>query len=143
MRGETSAVVSVSGALGLHSASLAQDVVVSCAVHAHEPGRGKVGPPLVEVQAGLHDLMERGEIETSRGPKRRFSLPLTIPRAQLWGPASPVLYHATITLRTADGTLLDVATDRFGLRTLDIDGPYFVLNGARHFMNGMGDDCKR
>ena len=142
MRGETSADVSVSGALGLHSASLAQDVVVSCAVHAHEPGRSKVGPPLVEVQAGLH-LMERGEIETSRGPKRRFSIPLTIPRAQLWGPASPVLYHATVTLRTADGTLIDVATDRFGLRTLAIDGPYFVLNGARHFMNGMGDDCKR
>ena len=52
-----------------------------------------------------------------------------------------MLYHATVTLRsTVDGTLLDTVTDRFGLRTLEIDGPYFVLNGARHFLLGMGDD---
>jgi beta-galactosidase/beta-glucuronidase len=58
----------------------------------------------------------------------RFKVLLTMPRARLWGPSSPVLYHATVTLRSAvDGTLLDTVTDRFGVRTLDIGR---ALSGA-------------
>ena len=135
--------ISISGKLGPQSSALAQDVILSCTIHAHDSVKGKSGAPLVTLEVPLASVMavnQRQALQDSP-EARHFSLPLTIPRAQLWGPWSPVLFHATITLQSAvDGTVIDVETDRFGLRTLKIDGPYFVLNGARHFMLGMGDD---
>jgi hypothetical protein len=129
--GETSADISVTGTLGEHSYAMAEAVVLSCVIHEHDPERGKSGAPLVEIEARLDSFMDIPHGKSAG----RFKVLLTMPRARLWGPSSPVLYHATVTLRSAvDGTLLDTVTDRFGVRTLDIDGPYFVLNGARHFL---------
>ena len=139
--GDTRAEVDISASLALPDIADASGVRVSCTIHAHDAELGgKSGAPLVEFTSFLDKLVSaRSSNDVAELGRRRMSFPLTIPRARLWGPSTPVLYHATVTLHSPDGAVLDRVTDRFGLRTLVIDGPFFVLNGARHFMHGMGD----
>jgi hypothetical protein len=93
-------------------------------------------------------------------------LTLDIAAPNLWSPDSPALYHADLRLiRTTPttnlsttpsitpSTALDASASRtiitealsrahvrFGLREIEINGQYFMLNGNRHFLVGTGDD---
>ena len=62
---------------------------------------------------------------------------VAIPEVKLWSPESRALYVAVVTLRTGG----DVASTRFGVRTIGRDGHKFMLNGLRLFLNGFGDDA--
>ena len=150
--GATDATVSVGGTVSAEAAtdeSLTRGVVLSCTVHAHIPGLGQGPEPIATVfEAPLADLLilrnseDQAAAAAMAGETRRtaFAFELDLSHVQLWGPGTPALYYATVTLRSADGSLLDSARERFGLRTIVVDGPFFLLNGKRHFMSGMGDD---
>ncbi|MBW3091282.1 glycoside hydrolase family 2 TIM barrel-domain containing protein [Bifidobacterium miconisargentati] len=61
----------------------------------------------------------------------------TIPHVRPWSPAAPALYTARIELCTAVGTVLDIHTERFGIRTLTCDAEHGLrLNGGRLLLNG-------
>ena len=76
------------------------------------------------------------------------SLEMTIPHARLWwcnGMGESHLYTVEVALLAADGTLMDVRTQRLGLRTIALIEPElaggdtgftFVLNGERVFCKG-------
>lgn len=63
------------------------------------------------------------------GGTHRFSVPVAVPEARLWTPDQPALYTLKAELRR-DGQVLQLATTRFGIRTLAYDDKLgFVLNG--------------
>lgn len=73
-------------------------------------------------------------------PDNELLLNATIPNAKLWTPETPYLYTARLSLLQG-GNVLDQQQTRFGLRTIEIKGTNFYLNGKKYFLNGYGDDA--
>ena len=62
-----------------------------------------------------------------------------IPQAGLWTPDEPTLYVAALSV--LDGQeVVDRVESRFGIRQIEVRGPYLLLNGKRLFLRGYGDD---
>ena len=76
----------------------------------------------------------------------RMTLNLTIPHAQLWAPgtqaAQAALYVANLTLSVGGSGSPPPAmrSTRFGVRSLDTNGPRILFNGEPLFLRGYGDD---
>lgn len=62
---------------------------------------------------------------------------MKIPAPQLWDTEHPNLYRAEVLLLREDGSVADVVTERFGIRTIEI-GPSFglKLNGKKTLLKG-------
>lgn len=58
---------------------------------------------------------------------------------RLWSPETPDLYIADVTLLSG-GTPVHGWQERFGVRTLEVRGDRFYLNGKPYFLRGFGDD---
>ena len=63
------------------------------------------------------------------------ALHLTVPpdRLRVWCPEDPHLYDVDLTLRDADGTVVDRLSSYAGMRSVAIDGPAVFLNGRSVF----------
>ena len=65
---------------------------------------------------------------------------LTVPDPQLWDTEHPNLYTAEATLLRADGTVADVVTSRFGIRTIEINPAFGLkLNGQKVLLKGVAN----
>jgi hypothetical protein len=64
---------------------------------------------------------------------------LQIPEAQLWDIGRPALYRATVSLIDDSGALIDVVTDRFGMREIRTAEGRVLLNGQPVFLLGALD----
>ncbi len=71
----------------------------------------------------------------------RFECSIDLPEAQLWTPENPYLYTARVELLGPSNELLDSQETRFGVRTIEIKGTDFYVNGKKYYLNGYGDDC--
>lgn len=58
---------------------------------------------------------------------------------RLWSPETPDLYIADVTLLSG-GVPVHGWKERFGVRTLEVRGDRFYLNGKPYFLRGFGDD---
>ncbi len=83
-------------------------------------------------------LIETGETVAATCDARRFSAEVVIPRPKLWDVGQPNLYHARIRLLGQDGAGLDEVTERFGVRTVEVRGDRFLLNGKPVYLQGFG-----
>ena len=64
---------------------------------------------------------------------------LTVPKARLWSPDDPFLYHLTICLTNQPtNQLIDRYTLDIGIRTIAVKGDQVLLNGQPIFMKGFG-----
>ena len=74
----------------------------------------------------------------------RGELAVTIPEAKLWVPGTRQpqanLYTATIVLSDGSGRVLDSSDTRFGVRSVNAEGPRIEFNGEAVFLRGYGDD---
>ncbi len=61
---------------------------------------------------------------------------LTVPRARLWDPVSPVLYELTAEL-IRDGVVIDAVTRRIGFRRAEFKKNGFYLNGRKLKLRGL------
>jgi beta-galactosidase/beta-glucuronidase len=108
--------------------------VANGAFHLEQPlTRNKPG---LILHAALHDA--HGEVAAASVPAHLDLAPhltLTIPtdRQRLWSPADPHLYDLQISLRDADGTIVDAAASYAGLRSVAIDGLKVKINGETLF----------
>ena len=70
---------------------------------------------------------------------RELPLPeIEIADAQLWDLDTPRQYRATLTLLRPDGSVADMASSRFGIRTIDIGPDYGLrLNGRKVLLQGI------
>ena len=94
----------------------------------------KIFGPDGECVCRQSDVVQR--ITTSRTIETSMK-EVEIADAQLWDTEHPNLYRAEVTLVREDGTVADVATARFGIRTVEI-GPSFGLrlNGQKVLLKG-------
>ena len=65
---------------------------------------------------------------------------VTISHPQLWDTEHPNLYRAEVILLRRDGTVADVATEQFGIRTIEIGPDYGLkLNGRKVLLKGFAN----
>lgn len=61
---------------------------------------------------------------------RHIRLDLAVPDFKCWSPETPHLHTVTV------GLANDAITERFGLRTVSVDGPHICINGKHHKLLG-------
>ena len=65
---------------------------------------------------------------------------VTISHPQLWDTEHPNLYRAEVVLLRRDGTVADVVTEQFGIRTIEIGPDYGLkLNGRKVLLKGFAN----
>ena len=105
--------------------------------------RGKSGHTNIKLEIYNPDgerIYESSEIKrritTSRTMETRMK-EVEIKNPQLWDTEHPNLYTVKVTLLHGDGSVADVVTERFGIRTIEI-GPSFglKLNGKKVLLKG-------
>jgi beta-galactosidase/beta-glucuronidase len=98
--------------------------------------------PLTQNQPGLtlHAALKdaEGEVATASVAAHldlapRLTLPIPEDRRRLWSVSDPHLYDLEISLRDADGTVIDSANSYAGLRSVAIDGVKVKINGETVF----------
>lgn len=113
-----------------------------CTVSAAVVGRRSVcdavGLTILD-QAGQRVADVRTSLAQAIDTAGRVSARLGMPEAKLWSPDAPNLYTARMSLLKGDAVVDSIAT-RFGMRTIQIRGPFFYLNGTKLFLRGYGDD---
>ncbi len=78
--------------------------------------------------------------EASTNSSAAISIKADIPNGSHWTPEHPYLYTSRLSLFRGDAAV-DVSTERFGLRTIEIQGSSFLVNGKKYFLAGYGDDA--
>jgi hypothetical protein len=74
-----------------------------------------------------------GEFTAAPGASSTVSFSASVPQAKLWAIRDGNLYNLVVTLRDAQGKVIDQATQRFGFRFLSVEG---VGTDARLYLNG-------
>lgn len=88
------------------------------------------GRKVVEREAALGDLSPDGRVE----------LKADLSGAPLWSPESPQLHLARLTLLKQKQPI-DSQESAFGVRSIEVRGADFIVNGKKYFLNGYGDDA--
>lgn len=70
----------------------------------------------------------------------RIELAADLPGAPRWTPETPLLHRARLTLLAGDRPV-DAVETRFGMRSIEIRGTDFYVNGTKYYLNGYGDDA--
>ena len=63
---------------------------------------------------------------------------LTIPDVHPWAPGDGYLYDLEVRLVDGDGTLVDSYHQSVGVRTVEVDGARFLINGEPFYFQGFG-----
>ncbi|MCC6697161.1 MAG: hypothetical protein IT365_16150 [Candidatus Hydrogenedentes bacterium] len=111
-----------------------------CTITARISGKaGRVGAVTVDVldADGAQVATQRADL-TQDGAVR---VDLDLPAARLWTPETPHLHTAVITLLDTSGAVLDHLSQRFGVRSIELRGNDFLVNGVKYYLAGYGDDC--
>jgi len=78
-----------------------------------------------------------GNFSVKPGERITVSQPASVPAAKLWGMRDGNLYNYVVTLKDAQGKVLDEYAQRFGFRFLSVEGygsdARYYLNGKREF----------
>lgn len=77
-------------------------------------------------------------IANCQGESGKFHATLFIPKARLWDVFEPNLYSLCIQLLDRSGELIDEYSERFGIRTVRVDGQRLLLNDKPVYLQGFG-----
>ncbi|MDD5679087.1 MAG: glycoside hydrolase family 2 TIM barrel-domain containing protein [Kiritimatiellae bacterium] len=136
---------------GVKLVSTAKAYLSDLYIHAVPHGAGARIACVVEVtNTGATDFQGRVEVKVAvkgrvfkaaaeivcrRRSKVRRRLALDLPRVTLWSPDTPALYDARAALVSARG-IEDTVADRFGVRTIAVQGTQILLNGRPLVIKG-------
>jgi len=89
------------------------------------------------------DVIKKAEARVEMLPLNdgKASILMDIKDAKLWSPDNPNLYLTHITLEDMDGTPIDDIFESFGVRTFEMKGSHFYLNGRKTVLRGTHDFC--
>ncbi|MCF8882704.1 hypothetical protein L5849_08335 [Erythrobacter sp. SN021] len=90
------------------------------------------------ITARLIDDKNVIEASAALSQQQTARLRLSPQEPRLWSPDDPQLYHLEIDLLDAAGAVIDMASQRIGLRSFEIEGAQFLLNGAPIQLKGFG-----
>jgi beta-glucuronidase len=91
------------------------------------------GPEPVETTVVLRDA---DGMDVARGAG--LSGALQVPDVHPWAPRNGYLYDLEVQLRDGAGALLDCYHQSVGVRTVEVDGARFLINGAPFYFTGFG-----
>ncbi len=114
---------------------------VTISAEAYVGGRDKKMPVNIEILDPQGEQVYKGSMTLRRStPTRLVEQQLAeveLPDPQLWDTEHPNLYTAIVTLHRENGTVADVATTKFGVRTIDITPDQgLLLNGKKVLLKG-------
>ncbi|MCB0911565.1 MAG: beta-glucuronidase [Propionibacteriaceae bacterium] len=92
-----------------------------------------VGEPPHDVRVTLRDA-DGHPVATASGSTGQ----LRVPDAHLWAPGDGYLYQAVIEVVDPDGGLVDSYTQSVGIRTVEVRGTQFLINGEPFYFQGFG-----
>lgn len=104
------------------------DGVVTASVLAPHAERGRV------TIAGAGEVCEAALTFDGGG----VTATLNVPNARYWSPDDPYLYELTIMLEDAQGAAIDQYMLQIGIRTIEVRGAEFLLNGKPIYFKGYG-----
>jgi beta-glucuronidase len=107
---------------------LTERVVASVGYRAEVAGDGAVTVRATLLDA---DATEVGSAEGTDGT-------ITLSSAHLWQPGEGYQYDLVVELVAADGALVDSYRQKVGIRTVEIRGTEFLINGAPFYFRGFG-----
>ena len=93
--------------------------------------------PPYQIRVTIDDQIIEQPLKSFK-PLKPLKLPLRNFRP--WSPEHPNLYTAKVELVAADGRVLQVRKERFGVRKFEIRGKDIYLNGRPFFFRGFGDN---
>jgi len=86
-------------------------------------------------QVKLHLLdVDGGEVAAGEG----LAGTLQVPDAHFWAPGAPYLYSLVVHVVHPSGTVLDEYSLRVGIRTVQVSGKQFLINGKPFYFRGFG-----
>jgi beta-glucuronidase len=91
-----------------------------------------IGPDNVKVSI----IDEDGSVVALSSAGIKGSLELANPK--LWQPGNAYLYTLHVELTDSKGTVLDVYEEEFGIRTVEVKGKDFLINGKPFYFKGFG-----
>eukprot|EP01043_Picozoa_sp_COSAG02_P022094 COSAG02_NODE_1138_length_14297_cov_4.388537_2_plen_961_part_00 len=150
----TTAKVSVTASLGngvtdvtsslIAGATASGNLSLELALSEHNPAQtSRRGALVLRHRQSLKGVIVEQEARNLGERRQQVSMDVELRAPKLWSPLSPSLYHADLRLVSGNGEVVNGALPshvRFGLRQMEIQGPFFVLNGKRHGLWGTGDD---
>lgn len=83
-------------------------------------------------------IKETGDFQDVAVLGGHFTSDLKITDVRLWDVGKPELYHAKVELMDQNGELLDEYEQRFGVRTVRVEGNRFLLNEKPVYFQGFG-----
>lgn len=88
-------------------------------------------------------VIHKAELKASSLPMNDtvINIPVKLDNPKLWTPDTPNLYLAHIILKAADGSPIDDTFETLGIRTFEMKGPHFYLNGKKTVLRGLHDSC--
>lgn len=63
---------------------------------------------------------------------------IEVENPRLWQPGNAYLYTLLVELTNHDGTIVDVYEEEFGIRTVEVSGKDFLINGKPFYFKGFG-----
>jgi len=94
------------------------------------------GTPVAKPQTAFRK--EAGSFTAAPGAITKVSVAASVPQAKLWAIRDGNLYNFVVTLKDAQGRIIDQNTQRFGFRFLSVEGygtdARYYLNGKRTFL---------
>ncbi|WP_078412573.1 beta-glucuronidase [Priestia abyssalis] len=90
------------------------------------------GPQTVKVSV----VDEEGQVVASSSSGVRGSIEIKNPT--LWQPGNAYLYTLLVELINPDGTVVDIYEEEFGIRTVEVRGKDFLINGKPFYFKGFG-----
>jgi beta-glucuronidase len=101
--------------------------------HGASPARGRL---ILDPGPGTGGAPVGRELTLAPGEVRAVRADLPIPGARPWSPADPRLYRLTARLQADDAAGDDLAV-RYGMRSVEVAGGQFRLNGEPLFLKGL------
>lgn len=96
---------------------------------------GEIGGSAAKARLTLVEDGSSVEVAIENGA---FKVDLPVADVKLWDVYEPNLYHAKIDILDADGKQLDNYTQRFGVRTVKVEGHRVLLNDKPVYLQGFG-----
>jgi beta-glucuronidase len=90
----------------------------------------------IEVSGPTGVINENSRCLLQSGESKPINIDINLKKAELWSPANPVLYNATIRLKK-DGIIIDDLTNRIGIREVKAQGQSILLNGKPFIVKGV------
>ena len=115
------------------------ELSIETSVHQHNPSNASliIEAELLDAHGITIAKSQSAPFQTTAGQGTTIKLTKAIANPQLWSAETPYLYQLYLTLRTVDGTVLEVVPQKVGFRDVKIENGHLLVNGQPILIKGV------